>query len=74
MDIDVLIVVHYKPQTSSWPLVITQVMDIDIESCYSGTTDPSMALWGNKDLDITMDPEGNTGHSNQYGSQQQDVL
>lgn len=43
-----------RPQISTWPLVLTQAMDINIDPGYNRIMDPDMSFGGSIDPDIAM--------------------
>ena len=49
--------------------MVTQDMDINTDPDFSRTTDPGMALRGNKDPDIFMASGCSTDHKKVYGFQ-----
>lgn len=58
---------QYRPQTSKWPLVVTQAVDINTGLNYSRTSDPDMVLGVSMDPDITTALWDGTGFSQQHG-------
>lgn len=61
--------IETSSQAPVWPLVVVCIMDINTDPDFSRTTDPGMALRGNKDPDIFMASGCSTDHKKVYGFQ-----
>lgn len=55
-----------QTQTPAWPLELTWTVDISVVPSCSRASDPDMALFGSKELDVTMALGGSTACSHQY--------